>query len=75
MLCISGAFEGEVHLIFFRADRTMQLHDRAAVSASELLTVDVLLFGKMIILTSVFLLTLFGWVPGVIGALVILNKQ
>lgn len=23
----------------------------------------------------VFLLTLFGWVPGVIGALVILNKQ
>ena len=44
----------------------MQLHDRATVSASELLAVEVLLFGEMVILTGIRLLTFYCCIKNIL---------
>ena len=58
MLCIGRTLEGEVHLILLCTERARQLHNCTAIGTSELLAVDVLLFGEMIVLSGICLLTL-----------------
>ena len=53
VLCVGGAFEGEICLVLFCANRAYQLHSCTAICTHELRTVDILSLGKIVVLAAV----------------------
>ena len=53
MFSVGRTIKGEIYLVFLGVERAMELNSRTAISTDELCTVDVLFFGKVVVLAAV----------------------